>query len=171
MGPYVVPDADGDSLSISEANEGVFMTVTEDGHSCRMLLETAGIAGVCAAMHEQAGQPVPLVLPRVKVYPDVSADDGEFRVWLSDGGTVIFGFGGGVCVERSPDGAERTAALIAGYAEAARARQQPELDPSRVDELATVLVEGRNAMGLDGARPLARRILAAGWTREARDDG
>lgn len=46
------------------------------------------------------------------------------------------------------------------------AERQPEPDPADVDKLAMVLAEGNGAIGPDGARPLALRILRAGYRRE-----
>lgn len=42
-----------------------------------------------------------------------------------------------------------------------------EPDPDKVEELAMLMVEGTGAMGIAGAKPLARKILRAGYRREA----
>ena len=156
-------DETGRSLTVEPADgDNPARLVTEaQGVTASFWVTGSAREEVGAAILAACGLPAPVVLERPEIDPAVSASDGDFRVWLSDGVVVSLG---GACIERSADRALGMAALLAAYALALKARKA-EPPAAEVDALAMVLVEGRDAMGLDGARPLARRILAAGYRR------
>lgn len=141
----------------------------EDGHPDTVAFHLDGeadLAEVAVAMFTADGQPAPVITPR----PEVTTRRHQFGPYLSlsvePSRRVRVAMTGGGFEELEPSSARRLAGLLVAYADAAE--QEP--DPAEVDALAMVLMEGTGGMGLDGARPLARRILAAGWKREARND-
>lgn len=115
----------------------------------------ADLAEVAVAMFTANGKPAPLILPRPEVNPEVSEHDGEIGVWLSHGGEVIIGMGG-FCVRRSADGADKAAALIAGYAQASRSRK-PEPATADVERMAGLFTEASRMAPEDAARYLLRK--------------
>jgi hypothetical protein len=102
-------------------------------------------------------------------FTDSSGDELEIRSWSDDDGTAAM-------IDTDPAGANPAVRLppheVPGAARAlyeAAGLPVPDLpdipDPALVDRLAADLMESFNpgAMGLDGARPHARRLLAKGW--------
>jgi hypothetical protein len=161
--PWRYRDADGDFLEVRPADGSERAAVETDG-GITVYVTPDRIPGITAKLYEACGVAPPVLLERpemaVAVRPD-SHLSGERWTACLDGRRVAVTVSGPL----SPQAARVMAACAAALAEAAGG----EPDRADVDALAMVLVEGRDAMGLDGARPLARRILAAGYRREARD--
>jgi hypothetical protein len=167
MSPYAYTDGDGTRLEARRwpAGQGVTVAIVNGDLADVHADDLPGVfAGLCA----EAGIPVPVVLGRPEIDPAVSAELGPLGVWLAEGGDVVVAFGSrSTAVPLEPAAALEFAALVAAYAEA-RILQEAVPSAADVDALAAVLMEGNpTVMGLDGARPTARRILAAGYRLEA----
>ena len=165
--PYRLVDGKGGWLEVRKVTlvDGDRCGVATSGQA--FIVDPLEIPAIASAMYQACGQAPPVILPR-----PATAASGTHTVLgtiypfrSAKGARVGFGRGTGD-IYLEPGHARELAAVIAAYADAA----EPEPDPADVDALAMVMVDGTGAMGLDGARPLARRILAAGYSREARDD-
>lgn len=165
MEPYRHEDSDGDVLSISEreGKPGTALVKARGGAE----VSAADLPEIVRALHEACGLPSPLILSRPETASGVR--------WVGDvytgrlGSKVTIGRRVEQPDELDPDDALELAAAIAANAEAIR-RGEP--DAAEVDDLAGVIMQALNpgAMGLDGARPMARKLLATGRVRMVRDD-
>jgi hypothetical protein len=161
--PWVYADRDGDELTIDEAGGQAHVCTDEDG----AVVTRDGLPLVAAKLYEAAGMGAPVILdrpgdPAAEIW--FFAAGADLRFFAEDGRIEVRNkTGGGVSGQAFPVAVIRDlAARLAVLCDEA----EDEPDPAEVDDLAAVLMEP-GVMGLDGARPLARRILAAGYTREA----
>lgn len=158
-------DEDGRTLQsgICEDRSHVLFQVTDGDAVADICVSKADLPSVVGALHEAAGLPAPVILER----PD---NPGVFL-------SLLDGFDFEICSGRvdvtrhatsTRSGVLLEPAVIRGIAAALALLAEDterEPDPADVDELAMVLAEGNGAIGLDGARPLALRILRAGYRR------
>jgi hypothetical protein len=145
---------------------GVRLLTERDGHGEPVVIDPGDLVEITCEMWRAAGLPVPVITPRPDIDASRPLECHGFLFSVRPGRMVRVGMGA-TFEDMAPSSLRQLCGVGVAFADAAE--QEP--DPAAVDELALVLVEGRNAMGLDEARPLARRILAAGYRREARDDG
>lgn len=169
MKPYEYNEPGTDVLlRISPALSGDARVIIDSGKpSVHVDIDPADVPAAVLALYEAAGLPEPVMLERQGIPQDGSqVRYGDFTVKLSDGGVTV-ALPGIEPLPVPPRAALSLASYIATYALLAEA----EPDPAAVDALAMVLVEGTGAMGIGGARPLARKILLAGYAKqEAVDD-
>lgn len=173
MEPYLVDLPCGDCLSVSGGDGGVFLVATEGARQVRVFVPGEKFVDLSVALWQQAGQPVPVITPRPAIGTSGPLEVHGIRLSAEPDRVVRVVMGDG-CLSRTiaPHAARALAGALVAYADAAESLP----DPAEVDKLAMVLMEGNpTVMGLDGARPLARRILAAlpalGYGKQARADG
>jgi hypothetical protein len=132
-------------------------------------VEASAVPAAALALYEAAGLPEPLVLRRPEHTGGIEYAGSSDRYAFTSrvGPKIAIGWRGIEPACFNPDEALEFAAHIAANALAIKGA---EPDPAEVDELAMALVEGTGAMGIGGARPLARKILLAAWKREQDDD-
>ena len=126
-------------------------------------IEDADPAEVAVAVFRAHGQPAPVITPR----PDVDTSRGQsfgpcLRLSVEQRRVRLWGDGLGVLDELEPHAARQLAGLLVAYADAA----ESEPDPAEVEKLGNLIAEER---GLAGSAELARKILRAGYQREARN--
>lgn len=162
-------DGDGSRLTAERWQCRVSITLSIDNGSL-VDVDALDIPAITTAMYRACGQEPPVMLGRPEVDLNGSTRVGDLHVWKEQSGCVGF-------MAADPDVAARTGALrlephmvrqLAAVA-IAYADAPPQPDPAEVDALACLVMEVLNpgAMGIAGARPLARKILLAGWKREA----
>jgi hypothetical protein len=166
MEPWTYTDGDKGELVISTCNPGE-VTVQTQGNGSLAVVMADDLPEVTAKLYEACGLPAPVILARPGTEmlgtPDLPVRLAGFRIWRG---------GSGVCIDStaafsslSPDVIRTLAAVLAVHAGEAEA----EPDPAEVDGLAAEIMRVHNpgAMGLDGARPLARTFLLWQRNREA----
>jgi hypothetical protein len=166
MKPYSHKDGNGNELEIRGEEAGARLLVCSGTYEAECLVRPGELAALAAALYKAAGLPVPVILPCPET-PDTTALPGALFT-LGRPGFVDVEMSTGSGWNVSSVALRIYAASLAMLAD--EADSQP--DPGEVNELAAVLMDELNprAMGLDGAKPLARAILRAGYRREAGDD-
>jgi hypothetical protein len=131
------------------------------------------IPAITAKLYEAAGHQPPVMLGRPDLDAMRSSDGGirfgDLLLCKTALGEVAFAVHPAGKTVTTFAVLEAAQARLAAAATVALADEPPELDPEEVDKLACLVMETLNpgAMGIAGARPLARKILLAGWKREA----
>ena len=168
MRPY--RNAGGAELWIAPGGSGIAqITVVANGCENEMLVDACDLPEVVAKLYEACGLPSPVILARSSArFPEGGAPFrfGDFGFRLGPGG--VSPSLPGLTAKAVPPGFLRE---LAGHLVALADEADAEPDPADVDELAVLLMNemNRDVMGIGGARPLARKILAAGYSREPRD--
>jgi hypothetical protein len=166
--PWSYTDEDGVTLALIPCGERhAELRVSTDTLAAGVCVGPGRPAELVTELYKASGQRPPVILDRPG---DPAAEICFFAAgadlrFFAEGGRIEVRnkTGGGVSGQAFPvAGIRDLAARLAVLCDEA----EDEPDPAEVDDLAAVLMEP-GVMGLDGARPLARRILAAGYTREA----
>lgn len=130
------------------------------GFAARFWLDgEAGLAEIAVAMFAASGQPAPVITPRPDVDTRAGMDFGPLRLKVAERGRVAVQ--AGAVAETWPSSRVRqVAGAMVAYADAA----ESEPDPAEVEKLGNLIAEERS---LAGSAELARKILRAGYQREA----
>ncbi len=122
------------------------------------------LAEVAVALFAANGKPAPVITPRPDVDTGRQYDFGPLRMRVNPRARGVDLEEGVSSWHWAPSVARQAAGCLVALADAA----ETEPGPAEVDALAMVLMESNpTVMGLDGARPTARRILAAGYRKPA----
>lgn len=165
---YAKPGSDSVQLQIVKAAgriNGARVAISDDSETAYVDVPASGVPAAALALYEAAGLPEPLILPHPALAGCDLAYFGNVNVGRV-GASVAVGWRGTEPQEFDPHEALELAAQIAVNAYAV---MKDEPDPAKVDELAMLMLEGNGAMGIGGARPLARKILLGGYAKREAD--
>jgi hypothetical protein len=166
METYTYKDGMGGELEIRPGEGG--RALVDMGTDDRARVSADDLPEVIGKLYEACGLPSPVILER----PSISIPDGDpvrcgdLSLRMYEGG-ISMGLPGVTAAAISPDALRRRAAFMAAYADAVEA----EPDPAGIDELTGILsaADPEEAHEMASLKALARAILAAGYSREARD--